>query len=138
VPDNGEIPHPEQLSNLNKKDAEPIMDLFDQYTIQCLYSRHWILRVQALREITSQITTREDKRILFQGICRIIKRCLSDKVTQVTYATNVLLETSMNYLVSSVKIEEVRVMLEPIVSTMLEKVKNCIRSFYFIFIFFSK
>src|SRR5262249_37070534 len=118
-------PVAEPLSAANRKDAEPLIDVFGDHTIMCLYSKHWQLRQQALKDITQSILENQlDKKHLFTISIRVCKKGLSDKVQQIFNASSILLATVLQNVASALKSEDVRSILSPLIDAMSDKLSS--------------
>ena len=121
------IPTPEPLTAVNRKDAEGLIDLFGEHTIMCLYSRHWVLRQQAMKDITQAVLENSNDmtvKELFAQSCKVLKRGLSDKVSQVFLTSCQFLQTILTHLALKLKPEDVKLQLDPIVLAMLDKLSS--------------
>lgn len=118
---------PDSLSAAHRKDAEPLIDVFGEHTVLCLYSRAWGLRHQAIREITQSVLENANDvpaKELFGAACRVLKRGLADKVSQVLLSAGQLLQVLLQTLATRLRPEEVKSLLEPIVAAAMEKLAS--------------
>jgi hypothetical protein len=121
------MPPPEQLSAVNRKDAEPLLDVFGEHAVLSLYSRHWMLRQSALKDMTQAIADNSSEvplRDLFAAACRVLKKGLSDKVSQIFLSACQLLSVLLNSLAMRLRPEDVRTLLDPLVGAMMDKLSS--------------
>lgn len=118
----------EQLSLANKKDAEHLIEIYSEPTCELLYSKSWTNRVNGAKQIQNDLTDHvanntlhADDKTLFMTVVKILKRLLNDKVAHVLVESCNLLDTSMIALSSSIKGDELRSLLDPIVLLLIDK-----------------
>lgn len=112
---------------MNRKDAEPLFDVFGDHTVMCLYSKHWILRQQAIKDITQSVLENSSDlspKELFAASCRVLKRGLGDNVSQVFLSSCQFLQVLLKHLAMKLKPEDVKLNLDPIVGAMMEKLSS--------------
>ena len=91
VPDALELPMPEPLSAANAKDGRPLMAVFGEYVVQCLYSRQWNLREAALNKVKYELpvlcgngSDSQAMRDVTGMTCAVLQRAIKDKIAQVS------------------------------------------------------
>lgn len=112
---------------MNRKDAEPLIEVFGDHTVMCLYSKHWLLRQQAIKDITQSVLDNSNEvpiKDLFSNSCKVLKRGLSDKVSQIFLSSCQFLQVLLKTLAMKLKPEDVKLQLDPIVGAMMEKLSS--------------
>lgn len=90
---------PEELSANAQKEASNnnLFDVFDRRTIQCLYSKHFVLREQACNEIAAGYTELSaDKNACLRATCYVLQKVFADRIAQVFTAGAALLEVALH------------------------------------------
>jgi len=125
-------PAPEPLTAGNRKEAEPLIDVFGEHTVLCLFSKHWSLRQQALKDITQSVVDHASgawapempAKDLFSFVARVLRKGLSDKVSAIFLSAAQLMQVMLQNLAMKCRPEEVKQMLEPCVQAMLDKLSS--------------
>jgi len=95
VPNYEQLQAPEPLPIAVGKEAEPLVALFGEYIVRCLYSKTWSLREAALMKLDLELNANawehENPRELLNAFAGILKRTIPDKITQVFLTSQQLL-----------------------------------------------
>jgi hypothetical protein len=84
-----DLPPPEALSPSDAKDAAPLIDVFGEHLVRCLYSKVWNLRqaaVTGMMELVGAGSLQVDGRTMVYVCCKAVGRCCTDKMVQVYLA----------------------------------------------------
>ena len=82
-----DLPPPEALAPAEEKDAAPLIDVFGEHLVQCLYAKAWSLRQHALTQMAEQLPNlKSDGRTVVHATCRVVSRACNDKMVQVYLA----------------------------------------------------
>jgi hypothetical protein len=104
------------------KDAEPLIQVFGEKTVQSFYSKAWVLRESAVKTIESSLSTLEgDKATIVKNIVFILNTTLQDKITHVYYASLSLLKSMITGIAADMKKPALISMLGNIFSIIVEK-----------------
>jgi len=85
--DGSDLPWPEELSAVIMKEQQDVIEMFDQHTVQCLFSKQWVLRENALKKMAAEVQKRSppahfDKSV-FTILSKVLAMALEDKVAKV-------------------------------------------------------
>ena len=84
-----DLPPPEALSPSDAKDAAPLIDVFGEHLVRCLYSKVWNLRqaaITGMMELVGAGSLQVDGRTMVHVCCKAVGRCCTDKMVQVYLA----------------------------------------------------
>ena len=98
-PSEPEALEPEELSVSAQKEAanDGLFDVFDRRTVQCLFSKTWALREQALHSIAEGYADLQcEKGAALRGTCYVLRRVFQDRIAQVFSAGSEVLEVALN------------------------------------------
>lgn len=90
---------PEELSASAQKEASNngLFDVFDRRTIQCLYSKQFVLREKACNEIAANYAELSaDKTVCLRATCYVLQKIFSDRIAQAFSAGAGLLEVALH------------------------------------------
>lgn len=129
-----ELPSAEPIASNQRKEADPIAEVFGLDLTQQLFSRHWQLRIESTNTIMAALTTVDDPLnefalgVRIAGVGNVLLRVLTDKVTQVFVAGARLLELCMKELAPHAATgagkEELRHALDAIARAMIDKLSS--------------
>ena len=78
------LPNPEPLSVNYQKEAEPLLRIYGDHVVCCLYSRQRTLREAGLAKVnqllTNHVTNAQQARELLVGLVALLKRTCADKI----------------------------------------------------------
>ncbi|CEL99170.1 unnamed protein product [Vitrella brassicaformis CCMP3155] len=130
VPNVEELPAPEGISPSFSKEAGPLIDLFGEYLIRCLYSKTWHLREAAVLKLDLDFNAGLfgdfNTRQFLEGLCVVLKRAISDKIAQVFLTSTQLLQSIAIGLFAiqgdeGLKKSDVQPCLDPLLPLLVER-----------------
>jgi centrosomal protein CEP104 len=93
---------PEPIPPAMFKDAEPLIAIFSEHHVRCLFSKQWNLREGALQHIQQELTqarySSSTPQQLLHGLARVLRISCKDKHAKVSAAAMALLDAAVETL----------------------------------------
>eukprot|EP01112_Ceratiomyxa_fruticulosa_P013226 TRINITY_DN3703_c0_g1_i4.p1 TRINITY_DN3703_c0_g1~~TRINITY_DN3703_c0_g1_i4.p1 ORF type:complete len:1159 (+),score=270.12 TRINITY_DN3703_c0_g1_i4:187-3663(+) len=124
---NGELPPPSPLSEKKRIEAAPLLNIWNETIITCLYSRTWALRQKALEDINDWLKAggddSSDADQVFKGCCTILAKCLEDKYPQIYLASLAVLSTLLSHYspLANISSSSTRSLVSPLLAPIVAK-----------------
>ncbi|KAJ7542650.1 hypothetical protein O6H91_09G005300 [Diphasiastrum complanatum] len=115
---------PAHLSEAQVKELGPVLLVIDQYHMECLLSRQWLLRDKALHFLESNLQSKDvddDLTSTFRAAHKILIQALNDKVSTVFHTSLQVLRVCMEKYAAHVPSKEIHSSACEMVSILLEK-----------------
>ncbi|KAG8468904.1 hypothetical protein KFE25_007422 [Diacronema lutheri] len=119
----GDLPAPEVLSTVDEAEAALMIEVLGEFTVQCAYSKVWMLRQAALHRLREAIPVLPDSHApinCVRAAVQLLRRCAADKIAQV-FLASLELTPDVQQLGAGLRPAEFAQLVEPLVGPWLGK-----------------
>jgi len=116
---------PEEISAVNANDASALLQVLDERSVKCLFSKVWGFRDEGISSVVNALPNLGvDKVHVFRSIVAVVKRGLSDKIPQVYYSSLRLLQVFCDAAAKTARAGDIIAVVEPMVATLVAKLQD--------------
>ena len=117
----GDLPEPDPLpAKVEISDIQPMLDVFGEYLVRCLYSKVWGLREAFFKKVILMLPTLSFPSAT-EGVCLSLTKGFADKIAQVIFSSVSLLQDLLHQYSSdpSTSASSLVTFLDPVLSSII-------------------